>query len=115
MTDDILVKNRSHGKQVGKTKVALFNRELADLFIWIADTMNQKQEFATVANNEKMYYALVKRKCPQVAKYVKSKYLQGQVPMLAYYVKYPIFSMRYWTIGSLRNLARYIYRKIYVK
>lgn len=115
LTNDILVKNRSHGRQVGKTKVELFNQELAALFIWIADTMNQNEEFAKVANNEKMYYAFVKRKCLQAAKHVKSMYLRGSVSAIAYYVRYPIFSIKYWIVGSLRNMARYIYRKIYVK
>lgn len=115
LTDDILVKNRSHGKQVGKTKVDLFNKEMNELFIWIADTMNKNSEYSTVKNNEKMYYALVKRKCTKAAKYVKTKYLKNKVNNLTYHIKYPVYSVRYAVIGSLRNVARYIYRRIYVK
>lgn len=115
LSTDILVKNRSHGKQVGKTKVNLFNKELTNLFIWIADTMNQNQEFSTIHNNEKLYYALVKRRCTEAAKYVKSKYLKNEVGTLTYRIKYPIFSVRYVLVGSLRNVARYVYRRIYVK
>ena len=112
---DRLVKNRSHGKQVGKTKVELFNRELGELFIWIADTMNSNPELNTIRNNERLYYALVKRKCTSVAKYVKSTYLKNRVNNIAYYVKYPLVSIRYEVVGSVRNILRYIYRKIFVK
>ncbi len=115
LTEDILVKNRSHGKQVGKTKVELFNREMNDLFIWIADTMNQNHEYSTMKNNEKMYYALVKRRCNKAASYVKKTYLKGKVSSVAYGVKYPVLSVRYALMGTMRNVARYVYRKIYVK
>lgn len=115
LTDDILVKNRSHGKQVGKTKVSLFNKEMNDLFIWIADKMNQNPAFSTVSNNEKMYYALVRRRCTDAARYVKETYLKDKVSKAAYGVKYPVLSVRYAALGMLRNMVRYIYRKIYVK
>lgn len=115
LSDEILVKNRSHGKQVGKTKVELFNRELTDLFIWIADTMNDNQYFSTVRNNERLYYALVKRRCTKAADYVKATYLKGKVNGMTYNLKYPVGSLKYAVAGSLRNVARYIYRKIYVK
>lgn len=115
LTDDILVKNRSHGKQVGKTKVDLFNKEMNELFVWIADTMNSNNEYSTVRNNEKMYYALVKRRCIDAAKYVKNTYLKNRVNGLTYCVKYPITSARYFVLGTMRNVARYVYRKIYVK
>ena len=115
MSNDILVKNRSHGKQVGKTKVALFNKELTELFVWIADTMNQRSNSSTVQNNERLYFGLVKRRCGEAAKYVKITYLKDYVNSIAYYFKYPIFSIGYAGVGTLRNLARFVYRKIYVK
>lgn len=115
LTDDILVKNRSHGKQVGKTKVELFNKEMNDLFVWIANTMNRNREYSTISNNEKLYYALVKRKCTEAAKYVKTKHLKDKVNKVVYHIKYPISSVRYAVVGSLRNVARYMYRRIYVK
>lgn len=115
LNDDILVKNRSHGKQVGKTKVDLFNKELNELFVWIADTMNENREYGTVKNNEKLYYALVKSKCTIAAKYVKIKFLKNKVNNLTYHIKYSVYSVRYAVIGSLRNVARYVYRRIYVK
>lgn len=115
LTDDILVKNRSHGKQIGKTKVELFNKEMNDLFIWIADTMNQNNEYSTTKNNEKMYYSLVRRRCTDAAQYVKNTYLKNKVSDFTYCVKYPINSARYSVLGTMRNVARYVYRKIYVK
>lgn len=115
LTDDILVKNRSHGKQVGKTKVDLFNKEMNELFIWIADTMNKNSEYSTVKNNEKMYYSLVRRKCKPAANYVRTTYLKNKVDRFTYAVEYPINSARYSVLGTIRNVARYVYRKIYVK
>lgn len=115
LTDDILVKNRSHGKQVGKTKVELFNRELNELFVWIADTMNKNSEYSTLENNEKMYYSLVRRRCTDAAQYVRQTYLKNKVSGITYYVKYPMNSIRYAILGTIRNAARYVYRKIYVK
>ncbi len=115
LSSDILVQNRSHGKQVGKTKVELFNKELTDLFIWIADTMNQNPGMSTVHNNERLYFALTKRKCPQAANYVKITYLKNQVSKVTYHIKYPVFSVPYAVAGNLRNAARYIFRRIFVK
>ena len=115
LTDDVLVKNRSHGKQVGKTKVDLFNKEMNELFVWIADTMNKNSEYSTVKNNEKMYYSLVRRKCKPAANYVRTTYLKNNVSDFTYRVKYPINSVHYSVLGTIRNVARYVYRKIYVK
>lgn len=115
LTDDILVRNRSHGKQVGKTKVELFNREMNDLFIWIADTMNKNPQYSTLRNNEKLYFGLVKRRCKPAAKHVKKQYLKNHAGSLAYGIKYPAFATYYATKGNIRNAARYIFRKIKVK
>lgn len=115
LTDDILVKNRSHGRQVGKTKVDLFNKEMNELFVWITDTMNEKSEYATLKNNEKLYYSLVRRKCKPAANYVKNKYLKNKAGVFAYALKYPINASRYSVLGTMRNVARYVFRKIYVK
>lgn len=115
LKDDILVKNRSHGKQVGKTKVELFNKEMNELFVWIADTMNARSEYSTVKNNEKMYYSLIRRRCVQAAEHVRNTYLKGKVGGYTYRVKYPINVVRYSALGTMRNAVRYVYRKIYVK
>ena len=115
LTDDILVQNRSHGKQVGKTKVELFDNEMNSLFVWIADTMNANPEFATLKNNEKLYFGLVKRRCIPSAKHVKNTYLKNFASKFNYFVKYPIISSVYAFRGIARNIVRYIFRKIYVK
>lgn len=115
LTGDILVKNRSHGKQVGKTKVELFNREMNNLFVWIADTMNQNNEYSTIKNNEKMYYSLVRRRCTLAAKYVKETYLNKKVNGFTYCVKYPLNAARYTLLGTIRLVARCVYRKINVR
>ena len=115
LNDEILVKNRSHGKQVGKTKVELFDREMNELFIWIADEMNQHEEYSTVENNEKMYFSLVRRRCVVASKHVKETYLRHKVSQMRFGVVYPLNAIRYATLGMMRNSARYVYRKIYVK
>ena len=115
LSDDILVKNRSHGKQVGKTKVELFRREMNELFVWIADSMNKNSEYSTIENNEKMYYALVRRRCKNAAGYVKDTYLKNKVSAFTYCIKYPVNSACYAILGTMRNFARYVYRRIYVK
>lgn len=115
LTDDILVKNRSHGRQVGKTKVQLFERELNDLFVWIAEEMNKNPEYSTVKNNEKLYYGFVKRRCTVAAKLVKEKFLQGKVSKATYNFKYPVIATKYALFGAVRNVARDVFRKIMVK
>ncbi len=115
MPNDILVKNRSHGRQVGKTKVELFEREMNNLFIWIADTMNKNPEYATVGNNERLYFGLIQRRCLPSANYVKETYLRGKVNAATYAIAYPLRTLRYALFGILRNIARDVYRKIYVK
>lgn len=115
LKDSILVKNRSHGKQVGKTKVQLFDKEINELFIWIADQMNQNTEYSAIHNNEKMYFALVRRRCTSAASYVKETYLNGKVSGMTYVLKYPVVAARYAALGILRYGVRYVYRKIYVK
>ena len=94
--------------------MSLFDRELNELFVWIADTMNKNQEYNTVANNERLYYGLVKRRVA-AAKYVKETYLKGRVSGLTYSVRYPLVSLKYALLGNARNVARYVFRRIFVK
>lgn len=115
LTDDILVKNRSHGKQVGKTKVELFDREMNELFINIADEMNKNAEYSTVKNYEKMYFSYVRRRCLKAAEYVKTTYLKDKVSAVSYNIKYPLLSLKYSFLGVARNIARNIFRRIKVK
>lgn len=115
LSDQILVKNRSHGKQVGKTKVDLFNKELTELFVWIADIMNQNVGYSSVSNNERLYYGLVKRRSMIAANHVKSKYLYNNVNAMTYYIKYSVYAAAYAVLGVSRNIVRYIFRRIFVK
>lgn len=115
LSDQILVKNRSHGKQVGKTKVDLFNKELTELFIWIADKLNQNMQFRSISSNERMFYGFAKRRNMVAANYVKITYLRKEISSFLYHIKYPTYAAIYRILGFARNVARYIFRKIYVK
>lgn len=109
-----LVKNRSHGKQVGKTKIRLFNKEREELFIWIANEIGKKEEFNTLDNFLKLFYGLKKNHCNKAANYVLKTYIKNKT-LKESYIKILIISSYYVMIGKFRNIARYIYRKINVK
>lgn len=115
MKNDILVKNRSHGKQVGKTKVSLFDKELAELHISIADQLSSVPEYNSVSVFEKYYFGLVKRKISDAAKYTKEKYLKNRVTLFEYNFVIPLITMKWSVVGTARNIARDIYRKVNVK
>ena len=114
MANDILVKNRSHGKQVGKTKIALFEKEQNDLFIEIADQLAKSNQYNSLKNFEKMYFGLIKRHLYQAADYVMNKYLRKNISKTSL-MNLELKKM-YWNIlGGTRNILRDIYRKINVK
>lgn len=115
MSNDILVKNRSHGKQVGKTKVSLFDQELDALHVSIVDQMAANKQYNTIGNFKKLYFGLVKRKIKGAANYTKEKYLKGHVSPLEYYIAFPVKKMAWAAVGEGRNIARTIYRKINVR
>ena len=114
MRNDILVKNRSHGKQVGKTKIALFEKEQNNLFIEIADELAKLKQYNSLENSEKMYFGLIKRHLYQAADYVMDKYIKNDVSVVAL-CKIAI-KKNYWNVlGSVRNILRDFYRKRNVK
>ena len=115
MSNDVLVKNRSHGKQVGKTKVGLFEKELESLHIDIADKMSETSAFNKTEYYIKMYYGLTKRHIKGAARYVKEKYIKNNVSAFDYMVKIPVRTIAWNTVGAVRNSARDIYRRIRVK
>ena len=115
MPKDRLVKNRSHGKQVGKTKVTLFDKELDDLHMSIADRLADSDEFYSLEAMEKFYHGLVKRKIKNAAVHTKRMYLRGKMSIPRYYILLPLIDLKWKVIGSCRNMARYVYRKINVK
>lgn len=113
MSNDILVKNRSHGKQVGKTKVSLFEKELNELHVWIADQLLcnkiSKQEF------ERFYLGLAFRDMPDAEAYVCKIYLHKFYPQLMDRIVLMSCAWLQKNKGKLRTLIRYIYRKLKVK
>ena len=115
MFNDILVKNRSHGKQVGKTKVSLFDQELDALHVAIADQIAANEQYNTIANFKRFYLGLAKRKIKGAAKYTKEKYLKGRVSLIDYYVALPIKKSAWAAVGEGRNIARKIYRRINIR
>ena len=115
MTDSILVKNRSHGKQVGKTKVSLFERELEELYINIADTLVRSDLNASAVDMERFYLGLVKRGIKKAAKHTKENYLKGHISKLRYSLILPVKEAYYALFGIARTIARDIFRKLRVK
>lgn len=114
MKNDILVKNRSHGKQVGKTKVSLFEKEQNSLFVEIADQLEKSDQYNSLKNFEKMYLGLIKRHLYQAADYVMNNYLRKNISKTSL-MNLELKKM-YWNIlGGTRNILRDIYRKINVK
>ena len=109
MKNDILVQNRSHGKQVGKTKVTLFDQELDVLHISIADQLAQVPEYNTTEVFQKYYFGLIKRKITGAAKYVKEKYIGSKNSGIL------LQEIKWRLVGTCRNYLRYIYRKINVR
>ena len=115
LKNEILVKNRSHGRQVGKTKVDLFEKELNELHIHISDMLYANTDWGTVRNMETLYLGLVKRRILGAAKYTKEKYLAGNMSKIRYFFGLKIKELYYSVIGKTRDILRIIYRKILVK
>lgn len=114
LKNDRLVQNRSHGKQVGKTKVELFNNELNELHIYIADSLNSMSNINKPDVFLQLYKGLVFRNIPKAAKYVKKQYLKQYLSKVNYYLL-PITTIRLQLLGLCKNLARKIYRYLKVK
>ena len=114
MKNDILVKNRSHGRQVGKTRVTLFDQELEALHIDIADRLAESS-LAGIHDMERYYLGLVKRGIRQAARYTKQEYLDGRISAFRYHLLLPLKVVYYKALGKGRSIARSIYRKIRVK
>lgn len=114
LTDERLVQNRSHGQQVGKTKVSLFDNELNKLYIEIADNLaklkNDDLEYIFI----KYYKGLKYRNIVRASKYVQETYLVKYVSGLKR-ISLTLECFFFGIKGYLRNIARNIYRKIKVK
>lgn len=112
MKNDVLVKNRSHGRQVGKVKVSLFDQEIERLHIDIA---NQLAGLATLGDMESYYYGLVKRGIVGAARYTKEKFLIKKLNVWHRFFALPLKTGYYRVFGMIRIMARNIFRKINVK
>lgn len=115
MKNDILVKNRSHGTQIGKTKVSLFEQELNMLHINIADALDKSELSNSVKDMERFYLGLVKRGMKQASEYTKKTYLKGNISFASYFCILPAKEAYYRLFGAIRTIARDIFRKIIVK
>lgn len=115
MKDEILVKNRSHGRQVGKMKVSLFDKELEMLHINIVDKMAAHEDYSSVDNIERFYYGLIKRGINGAAKYTKDRYLDGQLEKTKHIFILPVKTVYYKLIGKGRTFGRDVFRKLKVK
>lgn len=115
LTDERLVMNRSHGQQVGKTKVDLFEKELNDLHIAIADRLVKYQAENIDKYIVKFYKGLVYRHMGRASKYVKKTHLREHTTMLQYYVLIPVEVFVRWSAGACRNVLRRVYRRLKVK
>jgi glycosyltransferase involved in cell wall biosynthesis len=114
LKNDILVKNRSHGRQVGKTRVSLFDQELDALHRDIADQLARYPE-ADLSDMERFYYGLVKRGIKDAARYTKTNYLNGKISSWRSHVVMPFKTCYYTLLGKARLFARGIYRRLKVK
>lgn len=115
MKNDILVQNRSHGKQVGKTKVSLFTQELDALHIAIADRLATEIPDVTLKDMEHYYLGLVKRGIKDAACYTKTTYLDKHISMIKRCVLLPTKIACFRALGCTRTIARDVYRMIFVK
>lgn len=115
LTRERLVKNRSHGKQVGKTKVNLFEKELNELHISIARQLMDKAEYNTPQIMERYYFGLVKRGMKQAADFVKHEALDDKISCFKAKCVLPIKRFIWSAKGITVNVLRVVYRKIFVK
>ena len=113
LKNDRLVKNRSHGKQVGKTKIELFNEELIDLYNKIFD--NYYQIFKPQIRDIKtFYFGMIKRGFKSVAKRIRTTTIKIATNPIDYYIFLPLCSCFWAIIGKTRDFCKHIFRYIFV-
>ena len=115
LTDEILVKNRSHGKQVGKVRAELFDRELNELHISIADRLLNRQDYNTPEILEKYYYGLVVRKMKAAAEYTKLHGLKDRISPFRYHCGIPMKAFAWKLKGHIIDISRRVYRRLLVR
>lgn len=115
LTDEILVKNRSHGKQVGKVRKDLFEQELNELHISIANRLMEREEYNTTETLEKLYFGLVVRGMKNAAAYTKQHGLKDRVSNFRYHIIIPVKARAWKMKGLLIDVARRTYRRLLVR
>lgn len=115
LTNEILVKNRSHGKQVGKVRASLFDRELNELHISIAERLMERQEYNTAETLERYYFGLVVREMRQAAEYTKLHCLKNRISPFRYHVVLRAKACVWKLKGRMISVARSIYRRLLVR
>lgn len=115
LTDEILVKNRSHGKQVGKVRAGLFERELNELHISIADRLMERPEYNTAETLERYYFGLVVREMKQAAEYTKLHGLKNRISSFRYHVVIPLKACAWKLKGLIIDVERRVYRRLLVR
>ncbi len=115
LTDEILVKNRSHGKQVGKVRKDLFEQELNELHISIANRLMEREEYNTTETLEKLYFGLVVRGMKNAAAYTKQHGLKDRVSSFRYHIIIPVKTRAWKMKGLLIDVARRTYRRLLVR
>lgn len=115
LTDEILVRNRSHGKQVGKVRAELFERELNELHISIADRLMERPEYNTAETLERYYFGLVVREMKQAAAYTKLHGLKNRISPVRYHIVLPVKACAWKLKGLMIDVARRVYRRLLVR
>ena len=113
LKNSVLVKNRSHGKQVGKTKVELFNREIDSLYFDIYNDF--ERIFSPSLKDIKLFYfGLVKREIMGVAKYIQLNILKKRTGKIEYFFHIKLCSFFWHFLGVIRGVVRMVYRFVFV-
>ena len=110
---DVLVQSRQHKQQVGKTKVALFEREGDEFHIWVLNEILKREEWKKPKYLLRYFAGATKRGLKQSKKYCAEtiRNLYGK----KYNFKMQLISFKMSIVRVVRGIVRKIYRRIVVK
>ncbi len=112
--DRCLIRGRVHKRQVGKTKVTMFDIEGNDLHKWIADQLYANEEYRKGEYFLRLGGYLCKRLMPDASRYAFA-YAKQLCSPFRYAVVSTAYKCWFTAIGKGRNAVRSIYRKLKVK
>ncbi len=112
--DRCLIRGRVHKKQVGKTRVSMFEIEGNSLHKWIADEMYRNIDYRKDENFLRLGGYLYKRIMPDAAQY-SFKYAKELANPLKFSIVSTSYKVYFTLIGKARIIIRSVYRKIKVK